>query len=52
MFLASCALDDIVKIIDVSNLLTRVKEDFDFDEYEKDINENPRVKRKKKKAKK
>lgn len=52
MLLASCSLDDIVKIIDVSNLRTRAKEDFDMDEYEKDIQENPKIKRKKKKSKK
>jgi len=37
MLLASCSLDDIVKIIDVSSLQTRLKEDFDLEEYEKDI---------------
>lgn len=52
MFLASCSLDDIVKIIDVSNLHTRMKEEFDMDEYERDIQENPKIKRKKKKSKK
>ncbi len=52
LFLGSCAFDDILKIIDVSNLLSRVKEDFDIDTYDKDIAENPRIKRKKKKNKK
>lgn len=46
--LASISLDDIVKIIDVSNLASRVKEDFDEDGYERDIKENPKIKRKKK----
>jgi hypothetical protein len=32
--LASISLDDIVKIIDVSHLGTRVKEDFDEEAYE------------------
>jgi len=35
--LASISLDDIVKIIDVSQLGTRLKEDFDEDQYENDI---------------
>jgi WD repeat-containing protein 55 len=35
--LASISLDDIVKIIDVSHLGTREKEDFDEEEYERDI---------------
>lgn len=51
MFLASCSLDDIVKIIDISHLENRLKEDFDMDEYEKDIKENPKIKRKKKSKK-
>ena len=51
MLLASCSLDDIVKIIDITHLSNRMKEEFDLDEYEKDIQENPRG-RKKKKAKK
>jgi WD repeat-containing protein 55 len=49
--LASISLDDIVKIIDVSSLCSRVKEDFDEDEYERDIKENPK-RHKKKKSKK
>ncbi|CDW71936.1 wd repeat-containing protein 55 [Stylonychia lemnae] len=51
MFLASCSLDDIIKIIDVSHLNNRLKEEFDFEGYEKDIQENPRVKRKKRSKK-
>lgn len=51
MLLASCSLDDIVKIIDVSSLHNRHKELFDLEEYEKDIKENPKVKRKKKNKK-
>lgn len=50
--LASISLDDIVKIIDVSQLGSRVKEDFDEEEYERDLKENPKIKRKKKKNKK
>ena len=49
--LASCSLDDIVKIIDVSNLGTRFKEAFDEVEYENDVRENPRNQKKKKKSK-
>ena len=37
MFLASCSLDDTVKIIDVSNIRERHKENYDLDEYDKDI---------------
>ena len=50
--LASISLDDIVKIIDVSHLGNRDKEEFDEEEYERDIQENPKIKRKVKKAKK
>jgi len=50
MFLASCSLDDIVKIIDVSHLVGRNKEEFDEEEYERDIKENPKIKKKKKKT--
>lgn len=50
-FLASISLDDIVKIIDVSHLGSRVKEDFDEDRYENDLVSNPKIKRKQKKAK-
>jgi hypothetical protein len=50
--LASISLDDIVKIIDVSHLGSRVKEDFDEEGYERDLKENPKIKRKKKKSKK
>jgi hypothetical protein len=46
-FLASISLDDIVKIIDVSHLGTRLKEDFDEERYEQDIRENPKGTRKK-----
>lgn len=49
--LASITLDDIVKIIDVSQLSRRIKEEFDEEEYERDIKENPKIKRKKKKSK-
>jgi hypothetical protein len=49
--LASISLDDIVKIIDVSHLGSRVKEDFDEEAYERDLVENPKIKRKKKKSK-
>lgn len=35
--LASISLDDIVKIIDVSHLEARDKEEFDEEEYERDI---------------
>ena len=35
-------MDDIVKIIDVSQLASRAKEDFDEDEYERDITANPK----------
>jgi len=35
--LASCSLDDIVKIIDVSNLESRIKDDFDEEEYERSV---------------
>lgn len=52
MLLASCSLDDIVKIIDVSSLHNRHREQFDMEEYEKDIKQNPRVKRRKNKNKK
>jgi WD repeat-containing protein 55 len=45
--LASISLDDIVKIIDVSQLGTRLKEDFDEEAYEHDLQENPKIKRKK-----
>lgn len=51
-WLASCSLDDIVKIIDVTSLGQRMKEQFDEEAYEIDIRENPRVNRKKKKSKK
>ena len=50
--LASISLDDIVKIIDVSHLGNRDKEEFDEEEYERDIQENPKIKRKVKKPKK
>ena len=43
--MASISLDDIVKIIDVSHLGSRVKEDFDEEEYEKDLVANPRTKK-------
>ena len=49
--LASISLDDIVKIIDVSHLGSRDKEEFDEAEYERDIHENPKGKRKNKKVK-
>jgi hypothetical protein len=49
--LASCSLDDIVKIVDVSHLQGRLKENFDEEEYENDIKENPKVSRKKKSKK-
>jgi WD40 repeat protein len=35
--LASCSLDDIVKIIDITNVGDRYKDEFDEDEYEKDL---------------
>jgi hypothetical protein len=35
--LASCTLDDMVKIIDVSSLKGRIKENFDEEGYEKSI---------------
>ncbi len=50
--LASISLDDIVKIIDVSHLGSRIKEEFDEAEYERDLIENPKIKKKKKKSKK
>jgi hypothetical protein len=48
--LASISLDDIVKIVDVSHLGERVKEDFDEEGYERDIQENPRGARKKRRG--
>lgn len=48
--LASISLDDIVKIIDVSALGSRLKEDFDEEQYERDLIENPKIKKKKKKS--
>ena len=36
-----------MKIIDVSQLGTRIKEDFDEEAYEHDLQENPKIKRKK-----
>jgi WD40 repeat protein len=40
-FVASCTLDDIVRIIDVSNLENRIKDDtFDEEEYEQSIKPN------------
>lgn len=50
--LASCSLDDIVKIIDISNIGDRYKDEFDEDQYEEDLKANPKVVRKAKKAKK
>ena len=47
--LASCSLDDIVKIIDVSNLGSRIKEQFDEEAYERDLVENPKIKKRKNK---
>ena len=35
-----------MKIIDVSHLGNRDKEEFDEEEYERDIQENPKIKRK------
>ena len=46
--LASCSLDDIVKIIDVSNLGSRIKEQFDEEAYERDLVDNPKIKKKRK----
>ena len=40
MLLASCTLDDMVKIIDVSTLQTRIKDDFDEEQYEQSIAQN------------
>ena len=40
MFLASCTLDDMVKIIDVSTLKNRIKDDFNEEEYEQSIAQN------------
>mgnify|MGYP006113976545 FL=1 len=40
MLLASCTLDDMVKIIDVSSLRTRIKDDFNEEEYEQSIVQN------------
>ena len=48
-FLISCSLDDIVKIIDISHLAKRHKEDFDEEGYEKEIRANPNNKKSKKK---
>ena len=42
--LASISLDDIVKIIDVSHIAARVKENFDEEAYENDLKENPKIK--------
>mmetsp|Transcript_18482 Transcript_18482/g.31636 ORF Transcript_18482/g.31636 Transcript_18482/m.31636 type:complete len:299 (+) Transcript_18482:239-1135(+) len=41
-FVASCTLDDIIKIIDVENLKSRVREedDFDISEYEQRVTQN------------
>ena len=52
MLLASCSLDDIVKIIEVSGVSGRVKENYDLDEYDEDIKTNPRFVRKQRKQKK
>jgi hypothetical protein len=42
MFVASCTLDDMIKIIDVSNLKNRIKNaDFDEDAYEKGLTQKP-----------
>lgn len=40
MLLASCTLDDMVKIIDVSTLQSRIKDDFNEEEYEQSIQQN------------
>ena len=37
-----------MKIIDVSNVAARVKEDFDEEEYERDLKDNPKIKRRNK----
>ena len=40
MLLASCTLDDMVKIIDVSTLKNRIKADFNEEEYEQSVAQN------------